>query len=87
MTLLGIRIFFYNLIQFTHVAWLSVETLRGEIPLYVSEILIALCYMRVMVDLYQKQKHQKIDVNPEDQQTDIYEQLDNGNEVPEIKEV
>ena len=36
-------------------AWLHVETLRGEIPLYISEILIALIYMKIMVTMYRKQ--------------------------------
>ena len=50
------RYFVYNLIQFTEVTWLSVETLQGEIPLYISEILIALCYMIIMATGYRKQK-------------------------------
>ena len=41
-------------------AWLDVETLRGEIPLYISEVLIALCYMRIMVSTYQDQKRKSI---------------------------
>ena len=50
---LAFRYGVYILIQFTEVAWLNVESVRGEIPLYVSEIFISLCYMYIMVNLYQ----------------------------------
>ena len=56
MLVMTFRYFVYNLIQFTEVTWLSVETLQGEIPLYISEILIALCYMMIMVTGYRQQK-------------------------------
>lgn len=60
MSILTFRYLVYNLIQFSSVAWLDVETLRGEIPLYISEVLIALCYMRIMVSTYQDQKRKLI---------------------------
>ena len=59
MAVMGFRFFVYTLIEFSHLAWLNVETLRGEIPLYVSEIIIALCYLKIMVSLAGKQKEKK----------------------------
>ena len=56
MLVMGFRFFIYTLIQFSNGAWLNVETLDGEIPLYVSEIFIALCYMYLMVSMGNKQK-------------------------------
>ena len=32
------------------------ESLRGELPMYVSEIIIALCYLKIIVSLYEQQK-------------------------------
>ena len=49
MLVMGFRFFLYNLLEFSDKSWLSIESLDGEIPLYVSEIFIALCYMRLMV--------------------------------------
>ena len=59
MIVLGFRFAAYNLIQFSNVSWISVETLRGEIPLYISEIFIAICYLKIMVSLYRKQKRKQ----------------------------
>ena len=56
MLVMGFRFCVYTLIEFSHVGFLSVETLRGEIPLYVSEIFIALCYFKIMVSTYKKHK-------------------------------
>jgi len=52
--LLGFRYIVYILLQFTTAAWANVQSIRGEIPLYVSEIFISLCYMKIMVSLYDK---------------------------------
>lgn len=49
MLVMGFRFFLYNLLEFSDKTWLSIESLDGEIPLYVSEIFIALCYMKLMV--------------------------------------
>ena len=54
MICVGFRLCGYYLIQFSSLPWLSVETVEGEIPLYISEIFIALCYMKVMSSLYEK---------------------------------
>ena len=54
MLVMGFRFTVYVLLQFSHVAWLNVESLDGEIPLYVSEILITLCYLKIMVSLSNK---------------------------------
>ena len=59
MICVGFRLCAYYVIQFSSLPWLSVETVRGEIPLYISEIFIALCYMKVMSSLYQKEKRNK----------------------------
>lgn len=56
MVVMGFRFTVYVLLQFSHLAWLHVESIDGEIPLYISEILIALCYLKIMVSLAQKQK-------------------------------
>ena len=45
MLVMGFRFTVYVLLQFSHFAWLNVESMRGEIPLYVSEIVITLCYL------------------------------------------
>ena len=55
----GFRLGAYILIQFSALSWLSVETVRGEIPLYISEIFIALCFMKIMVSQYRKEKRNK----------------------------
>lgn len=52
--LLGFRYVVYILLQFTDAAWANVQSIRGEIPLYISEIFISLCYMKIMVSLYDK---------------------------------
>ena len=52
MLVLIFRYVVYSLIQFTNVEWAYVETLRGEVPLYVSEIIIALSYLKIIVSLY-----------------------------------
>ena len=59
MILMGFRFAVYVLLQFSHVAWLNVESLDGEIPLYVSEILITLCYLKIMVSLSNKQRERR----------------------------
>mmetsp|Transcript_7494 Transcript_7494/g.10629 ORF Transcript_7494/g.10629 Transcript_7494/m.10629 type:complete len:140 (-) Transcript_7494:1351-1770(-) len=56
MIVLLFRYAAYVLIQFTTVEWAYVETLRGEIPLYISEIIIALSYLKIIVSLYEQQK-------------------------------
>ena len=42
----------YLILQFTSTRWLNVETIKGEIPFYVSEIFVSLCYLKFMVSLY-----------------------------------
>ena len=46
----------YMVLQFSKENWASVESLRNEIPFYISEVFIALCYLKFMVSLYQKNK-------------------------------
>lgn len=53
MLVMGIRLTIYILIQFSNIAFL-VETYRGEIPLYISEILITMCYIQIMARFYKK---------------------------------
>lgn len=53
MLVMGLRLTIYILIQFSDIAFL-VETIRGEIPLYVSEILITMCYIQAMARFYKK---------------------------------
>ena len=57
LLVMGLRLTIYILIQFSHVAFL-VETIRGEIPLYISEILITLCYIGIMARFYRKKMRQ-----------------------------
>ena len=52
MIVMGFRLFIYYLISFSPSAWANVETIRGEIPLYVSEIFLSLCYMTIMSRQY-----------------------------------
>ena len=56
MLVMGFRYVVYNLIQFSNVGWYNVESVRGEIPLYVSEIFISFCYMKIMTSTYKQQK-------------------------------
>ena len=56
MVLLIFRLVFYSFLEFDTTQWQCLETIQGEIPLYISEILIALCYMFFMLYLYSKQK-------------------------------
>ena len=53
-------------LQFTTEKWLNVESTKGEIPFYVSEIFVALCYLKFMVSLHQKNKNQVISRDSED---------------------
>ena len=53
MLILAFRLVVYIMIQFSNVAFL-VETYRGEIPLYISELIISICYMKIMVSLFNK---------------------------------
>ena len=53
MIVLLFRYVVYNIIQFTQTDWAYAETLRGEIPLYISEIIITLCYLKIIVSLYE----------------------------------
>jgi len=55
ISVLAFRLAAYYIIQFSSLPWLTVETVRGETPLYISEIFIALCYMKIMVSKYRKQ--------------------------------
>ena len=65
MLVLGFRFVCYNFIQFSHGKWQFVETLRGEIPLYLSEILIAFCYTYIIFRLarQQQRKQEKAETN------------------------
>ena len=56
MLVLIFRLTVYCLIQFSTVKWVYAENVKGEIPLYISEILIALCYLKMIVSLHQQQK-------------------------------
>lgn len=52
MLVLIFRYIVYSFISFATVKWRFIENLRGEIPLYISEILIALCYLKMIVSLH-----------------------------------
>ena len=57
---IGVLIFrylVYIVLQFTDTRWLKVESTKGEIPFYISEIFVSLCYLKFMVSLYQKNKN------------------------------
>ena len=53
MIVLIFRMTVYSMIQFSTVKWVYAENIKGEIPLYISEILIALCYLKMIVSLHQ----------------------------------
>lgn len=53
MILLIFRYVVYNLISFSSFRWVYAESVKGEIPLYISEIIIALCYLKLVVSLHQ----------------------------------
>lgn len=59
MLVLAFRLTAYIIIQFSSLPWLTVETVRGEIPLYISEIFIALCYVKILHTKYRKQVKSK----------------------------
>ena len=54
MIVMGARFVTYCLIEFSRVSWLGVETIRGEIPLYISEIFISLCYLKILTTQYNR---------------------------------
>ena len=51
--------------------WADVQTVRGEIPLYISEILIAVCYMQFMTGLSHKAEEKENAESPEDPEVSI----------------
>ena len=60
LLVMGFRFVMYIFIEFSLIDWHSLETIRGEIGLYISEIIIAVCYMSLMVSLYRDEKR-KVD--------------------------
>ena len=58
------RFVVYCFIQFSTTQW--AHELRGEIPLYISEIFIALCYTSIMFRLYRKQKRSELPTGDDD---------------------
>ena len=56
MIVLGFRLVMYNCISFDTFVWIDIETIDAEIPLYISEIFIALCYMKLMVSNARRKK-------------------------------
>ena len=65
------RFLVYLILQFTVNTWLSVETIKGEIPFYVSEIFVSLCYMVFMISLYQKNKNELVNDDTEGNEEDF----------------
>lgn len=71
---LALRFALYILIQFSTITFL-VESIRGEIPLYISEIFITLCYIKIMSRFYQKKIKQQTD-SDENQTEDLGEDVE-----------
>ena len=71
MSLMGFRFTVYVLIEFVDLPWADVQTVRGEIPLYISEILIAVCYMQFMTGLSHKAEEKENAESPEDPEVSI----------------
>ena len=56
MIVMGLRLATYTFVQFSRHSRTFMETMRGEIPIYLTEILIALCYLKIIVSLYAQHK-------------------------------
>ena len=55
------RFICYLCLSFAHIQWLTVESVQSEIPFYISEISIALCFMYFLISLYTRQMDKEED--------------------------
>ena len=61
MIFLGVVIFrflYYLCLSFEAIDWMVVTKEQSEVPFYISEIAIALCFMYFLVSLYARQMGQ-----------------------------
>ena len=65
MIVLGFRLVMYNCISFDTFGSIDIESIDAEIPLYISEIFIALCYMKLMVSNARRKKDEEIEKTEE----------------------
>ena len=62
------RFLCYMSLQFKYISFLEVEQVQSEIPFYISEIAIALCFMYFLVRLYTRQMDQVVEELKEEEE-------------------